>query len=259
MSKSHLVAIVSDIHVPEQHHPLVANFKAWAIDNGPEVIVVAGDTVSLDALSRFDMESDAELDVGGEVALAAKLVNELAQLTTRTVVIPGNHEARWNKAVFGTKSPMLKNAKGLSFKDQMYAQGLDSGVEWVEESKRSHGLYLGNKACLVRHGDLQSSRFGASNVAAKLLRETPTISTVVGHYHRAQVQCQTVLGKTVFGIANPHMSGDHGYNVSPNWQRGFTVLEFYGRSRLRDCVKFTPHLVVAAEDGSFAYGGHVYA
>ena len=140
----------------------------------------------------------------------------------------------------------------------LWAQGLSSQIAWVKETAECPGLYVGKRALLVRHGHRQAGGWGIKNIAAGNLAKFPTVSTVVGHHHRAQMMAQTSLGRTVVAVANPHLSGDHEYAPSPNWQRGFTIIEFYGRKRLRDCVDFSIYVVIMDEKGRFALNGKVY-
>lgn len=255
---SHLVAVASDVHFPHHHEAAWRNFKKWCMDNKPEVIILAGDMIDLVQLSVFDKPEDSLASAIDEIKIAVREINSLLKCGAKIAVMPGNHEARWHRAIFGTRKAALKGAIGMTFKEQMYAQGLDTAIHWREENTGSPGVFIGKRALLVRHGDLQSGRFGVAAVSDKLLRETPTVSTLVGHFHRAQIKAQTVLGQTIFAIANPHLSGDHDYVSWPNWQRGFTTFEFYGRARLRDCEKFTPNLIVMQDDGSFCSNGVVY-
>lgn len=256
--KAHTVVVASDIHFPHHHEALWTNFKDFLKDTRPSKIVVAGDIIDLSQLSIFELTEDALASGIDEIRMAAAELNGLLWFCGDVVIMPGNHEDRWRRAIFGTRARALKGAVGLTFKDQVYAQGLDKRIRFREENLEFPGLWLGKRSLLVRHGDRQAGRFGTQAVTNKALRETPTVSTIVGHHHRAELQAQTILGETRFAIANPHMSGQHGYNPWPNWQRGFTVLDFYGHSRLRDCSQFTPHLVVSDCDGSFSYAGRVY-
>lgn len=195
-------------------------------------------------------------------------LNELSTECGRLYMVPGNHEARWEKAVIGNNAPALWGAVGLSLREQFYGQGLSPDIKWVSESLECEGLYIGKgKTCLVRHGDKQAGRYGIKQVATAALRRDPNISTVVGHHHRLQMMVQTIKDETrkglttrnVVGLANPHLSGPHGYvGPSPDWQIGFTVLEFYGASRLRDCTRFTPVPILMDDLGRFCYGGKVY-
>ena len=254
---AHTVVVASDIHFPHHHEKLWKNFKRFLRDAKPAHLILAGDLVDLVQLSIFEQPEDALSSGIDEIRIAAKQINSLLEFCPVTIM-PGNHEDRWRRAIFGNRQRALKGAVGLTFREQFYAQGLDKSISFKEENLEFPGLWVGSRALLVRHGDKQSSRFGTQAIANKALRETPTISTLVGHHHRAELQARTVLGETLFSIANPHMSGTHDYNPWPNWQRGFTVFDFYGERRLADCKKFTPHLVVCDDEGSFCYAGKEY-
>lgn len=255
---SHLVAVVSDVHFPNQHVAGWATFREWHAEHKPKLTIVLGDMLDLGMLSVYPQGSEDPVYVVDQIRLAVREINGLAAEAGRVIYVPGNHSERWEKALIGKNAQALRGAIGLSLKEQLYAQGLSPEVRWVEESGTNAGVWIGRRCLLARHGHKQAGRFGTANVSAKLLRETPGVSTIVGHHHRAQFQCQTVLGKTHFAMANPHLSGSHEYNPSPDWQRGFTAMYFYGRSRLRDCEHFTPYTVVMDDAGRFVYNGKVY-
>ncbi len=257
--RTHLVAVCSDIHFPHHHPAAWEAFKTWAKDTKPALVVFLGDLVDLAQLSQYPMDQDANLVAVEEFRLAAREMNTVAAHCADAVFLPGNHEARYAKALVGAKAPFLKGLVGLSLIEQLRAQGLSSKVRYVAETAECPGLWIGKPGTLLaRHGDKQAGKYGAVNVALKIQKENPGVSQIVGHHHRAQLSTQTVLGKTSFYIANPHLSGSHEYNTSPDWQRGFTALEFFGRGRLRDCVSFTPHLVVMDSRGRFSWGGRPY-
>lgn len=256
---THRAFIVSDIHFDNHHDGAIAALEQAIKHLRPTVLVVDGDLVDLGSLSvKYDMAEDEQVHAIDQVAMAVEWLNNMREFVGRIVIIPGNHEERWEKLIFGKKAPMLKGAKGLTLREQFYAQGLHESIRWVSESKHVPGVWLGKQAVLVRHGHKQARGFGAVDIAGKMLREVPGISQVIGHHHRAQLRTQTVFGRTVFAIANPHLSGEHDYSVHPDWQRGFTILEFYGRKRMRDCVQVSPHLVIMDSKGRFSYGGKQY-
>ena len=256
----HSVIVASDIHFGAEHGQAVDTFLAFALGLKPRpaLMVLAGDIVDLSALSRYDPTSDTPANVVPEIQCAVRWTNRLAARSPVTI-LSGNHEDRWAKALLGTKAIALRGALGLTLRDQFLAQGMKRDVRWVDERPGVPGLMIGDRALLARHGHVQAGRYSnAKSIPDKLLRQTPTVSTIVGHHHRGGFLANTVLGQTIFGIANPHLSGDHDYCPNANWQRGFSLLEFYGASRLRDCRKFTPHVLIMDERGSFCYGGKQY-
>jgi predicted phosphodiesterase len=257
-NNTHLVCIFSDVHFDNEHKTAWSAFRQWHKEHKPSITIANGDIVDLGMLSRYEQSADDPVYAIDQIKIAVEQLNELDDECGRLIYVPGNHGERWEKAIFGTKAQALKGAAGMTLREQMYAQGLKSSIKWVQETSSCPGVYVGKKAVLVRHGHKQAGGWGIKNIAAGHLAKFPTVSTVVGHHHRAQLMGRTSLGKTVVAIANPHLSGDHDYNTSPDWQRGFTILEFYGRKRLRDCVDFTPQVVIMDEKGRFAYNGKVY-
>lgn len=257
--KSHIVAIVSDIHFDQHDTKLWAGFKAWCKAVKPAGVVVLGDIVDFGMLSTYAQSGSDPVKAINQIKLAVSELNQVKATCGRLWCAYGNHDERWERVVLGARAQNLEGAVGLSFVEQMTAQGLE-GVEWFRESCDTPGLILGKKAFMARHGHNQAGRFGIVHISARLLNEQPTISTGVGHHHRAQLACRTHYDGTVIqAIANPHMSGNHEYGSrAPNWQRGFTILEFYGAKRLRDCANFTSQIVIADRRSRFAYGGRVY-
>lgn len=240
--KSHLVVVASDIHMKNVHAGW-ETFKQFVKEKRPTLAVLAGDLVDLESLSRYEKTEDTDPYVIEQVQMCAEECNWLEKYCGRVILMPGNHEERWEKAIYGDNRMYLRGAKGLTLKDQMYAQGLSPTIKWIAQDKNVPGVWVGKRALLVRHGHKGASRFGMKHLAAAMLQKAPSTNQIAGHNHRAQLMCHTEMGRVTVAISNPHLSGTHAYNpdYDANWQRGFTCYEFYGRARLRDCTKFTPH------------------
>ena len=258
MSETHLVAIVSDVHFDGHHEGAWNAFREWHAEHKPDRTIAVGDLIDLGMVSRYEQGADEPVFALDQIRMAVQELNSLNEECGKLQYVTGNHEERWEKALFGTKAQALRGALGLRLSDQYYAQGLDPSIKF-----RPY-VEIGGPECrtLIIHGHRQAGRYGVRNVASSLLTRYPGHNTVVGHHHRAQVMYRTYRDasreKTVWAVANPHLSGEHDYVQFPDWQRGFTVIEYYGRSRLRDCVKSTPYLVVMDEKGRFSWRGKVY-
>jgi hypothetical protein len=246
--KSRLCAVVSDVHFPSPHWPAWGAFVEWASHWRPAEIVVNGDLVDLEALSRYTKKASTPRDVIDEIKIAARELSKLADVAGIVTVVEGNHDDRWGRIV-GEFAQHLDGAIGLTLEEQMRFQGLDPRVKWVREDVHNKGTKLG--PFRVRHGHKQCGPFGAKHVAAGLLTRTIGTSQIVGHHHRAQLMCKTSEGTQIMAIANPHLSADHEYATDPDWQRGFTIVECFGDSA-------TAYPVVMTLDGQFAWGGNVY-
>lgn len=252
----HTVVVCSDVHWGAGHQKAIDIFEKFVLAEKPSLLVLAGDLVDLQAISRYDPEEDSATEVVSEIKQAVSVIQAFRTAEIPVYILSGNHEDRWRKAVIGSKAAALKGAVGLTLRDQFVGLGMPDDVRWLEEGVGCPGLFVGKRALLIRHGHIQAGRFSSSkNVPDRLLNQTPTISTLVGHHHKAGVQYRTVLGQTIVGIANPFLGADQAYNPSASWQRGWTVLSFYGASRLRDCTKFSVQQVILDDNCGFVYNG----
>ncbi len=251
--------VFSDVHLDGRtpHASFDAAMQV-ARDVRPYGTVWDGDVLELGALSRFPFEDEDAVTILPEVQQAAHAVNASLGWSERVVFVPGNHEARFLKAMFPGRGRAALAGMSYGLRDLWLRHGLDPAVEWVEESPACPGLWLGQGAALtlVRHGDLQAGGGkGAGNLSAKLARENPTVNVVHGHHHRAEVRFSTTLGVTRFHVANPCLAPLHAYysGGDDRWERGFTELTFWD-----DGSRATAQVHVAHR-GQIAYGGRVYA
>jgi hypothetical protein len=204
-------------------------------------------------VSRYAIGKNDPLFAILQIKAFVKEANELALEAGEIIVIEGNHDERWDKHVLGAVPYALRDAIGLSLKEQCYAQGLSKKVTWVKEDTQVKGVQCG--PFLLRHGHNQARGFGGGgkHLAANRVMKTLGQSEIFGHHHRAQLYCQTSQGRTAIAIANPCMTGNHGYDPDPNWQRGFTEVNLYGPGN-----KYGTANLIIIEDGHFAYNGKVY-
>lgn len=251
---SKIVAICSDIHFDVHDPEAWAAFRKWHSDVRPWKTIVLGDFVDLGMMSRYVQGQHDPLFAIPQIQSFVKEANALAKECQELVIVEGNHDERWTKMICGNLPHIFRGAIGLTLKEQCEAQGLTKAVQWVKEDTINRGVRCG--PFLLRHGHNQSGRFGGGrHLAANRLTKTMGQSEIFGHFHQAQLMCQTAQGRQAIAISNPHLSGDHDYNKDPNWQKGFTILELYGP----DHKYATPHLIVMSEGGHFAWNGKVYS
>jgi predicted phosphodiesterase len=251
-TQSNVIAIVSDIHFDQHHEPTWRAFRKWHADIRPAKTVILGDAMDLGMMSRYVQDGNAPINAIPQIKVFVAEANALAKEAGEVIMVEGNHDERWTRMVLGAMPAVFKGAIGLTLEEQCRAQGLDPKVKWLREDTVNKGLRAG--PFVLRHGHNQAGRFGgAKHLAANRLMKTMGVSEVFGHHHKAQLMCQTALGRTAVAVANPCMTGDHEYNKDPDWQRGFTILELYGP----DNAYATPYVIVMQE-GHFAYNGKVY-
>ena len=246
------VAVVSDIHFDAHHRAGWAAFVEWHRREVPDEVVFLGDFVDFGMLSRYVQSVGAPVKAIPQIQLFVREANRIARRGSVVTVQEGNHDERWGRAL-GLNPVAFEGALGLTLHDQCLRHGLDEAIQWRREGKRHTAHRVG--PFYLRHGHNQAGRFGgAIHIAANRLRKSNGRSEVVGHHHRAQLHASTCDGETVVGIANPCLTEDHDYAVSPDWQRGFTLIETFG-PRERFATAFP---IIMADEGSFAYGGHHY-
>jgi predicted phosphodiesterase len=253
LNKSEIIAIVNDIHFDEHDVPTWRAFRKWHKDVRPAKTIMLGDFLDLGMVSRYTVGKTDPLFAIVQIKCFVKEANELIKECGELIVVEGNHDERWDKHVYGAIPSALRDAIGLSLREQCFAQGLDKKVKWVKEDVQVKGVQCG--PFLLRHGHNQARGFGGGgkHLAANRIMKTLGQSEIFGHHHKVQMHCQTAQGKTAIAIANGCMTGNHGYDPDPNWQRGFCVLELYGPGN-----KYaTPHPIIIQE-GHFAYNGKVY-
>lgn len=253
--KRHVV--FSDMHLKGEGPSkfLVAATTLLAAIGPVDTLVVAGDAIDLGMLSRYDQHPDDPWSAAAQLDDYAAWHKAVLPHARRHVALPGNHEARWAKAL-GLTGPKWRAVQGLDFHSTLRRHGLPKRVEWVEEGVGKPGLWLGPRSnpFLVRHGDLQSSRYSAApNLAARMLQQQPRYSEIHGHHHKIRLAAATSLGRTVWKVTNGHLGPDEFYANGGDapWERGFTIVHEWGQHTF-------PQLVMVAPDGTFAYDGHVW-
>lgn len=108
------VGITADFHIPLYDKDYTNTMIQTFVDAGIKTLVVAGDFLNMDELSRFeDHQKDANLE--RELAEAVKVMGILTENFDRIVYIWGNHDARLHKAL-GLKL-QFKSAMKLIFNE----------------------------------------------------------------------------------------------------------------------------------------------
>lgn len=108
------VGITADFHIPLYDPEYVNTMIETFVDAGIKTLVVAGDFLNMDELSRFeDHQKSANLEF--ELGEAVKVMEVLTQNFDRLVYVWGNHDARLHKAL-GLKL-QFKHAMKLIFNE----------------------------------------------------------------------------------------------------------------------------------------------
>lgn len=246
---SSVTFIVGDIHFDLHHKAAWEAFVQCVKETEPAEVVINGDFVDFGMLSHYRQGEKEPLNAIEQIQCFVTEMKRLAGYTKKLTVIEGNHDERWSKIFHGVQAEALRGAKGLSIREQCFAQGLPQSVDWISESASMRGYKVGK--FLIRHGHKQGGRFSPQHIAATRLTRSNGQSEIVGHHHRAQLYCRTAGGIVAMGIASPCMTADHEYAPDADWQRGFVVIEQHDKIA-------TAYPVVMEPCGSFAWGGRAY-
>ena len=248
--QSKICCVVSDIHFDLHDRPAWRAFRKWHADVRPDKTVVLGDFVDLGMMSRYASHRDDPVHAIPQIQCCVTEMNALVEECEELLMIEGNHDERWDKLVLSA-GPALKDALGLTLREQFFSQGLDERVSYYKEDTKYRGIKLG--PFMLRHGHRQGRSWGPKHLSYNRLVNNAFQNEIFGHYHKAQQFSVTANGRTATAIANPCMTGDHEYNPDPNWQRGFTIVEVYGPDN-----KYANAHPIVMNKGTFAYNGVVY-
>ncbi len=239
--KGATIAVFADHHCPHVHPELHAQACQWLRDHQPDEIVVAGDLLDYDAVSRhrpnvkWSATMQETLNSGYDVLRGYLDADPGAHCT----MIAGNHEDRLQnavldnlKAAFGvtraSRDPDEQDHAVLSLPHLLRLDEL--GIEFVggvePYSQYHHKL---SESMAVRHGHL--ARKGAGATVLETIKHL-RYSCIIGHVHRLAVVHLTVHNidghlSTLVGAECGTMAkiqGGLGYAVDPDWQQGFVVV-----------------------------------
>lgn len=224
------VACVSDIHYPYQDERVEEIAFSFLKDYKPDIIVWNGDVWDFYAVSQYTKNIKKKMDIQEEIDYGASRVKmwmkELGK--TKGFFVIGNHEARLGKLI-SKNAPSLASLRSSSIENNIDFE--DMGIEFIPEHK---DLFIGSM--LFTHGNVVRSFAGAS---VKAQYDQFGCSTLIGHTHRISVaHKRTKLGTHTLVENGTLCDFDVEYSPYPNWQHGFTTLEFDG-----DDFSVSQHLI----------------
>lgn len=239
------IVICSDVHVPFHNVQLVANFERFVRDAQPDVLIVNGDFLDCESISRFPSPLgrptlQAECDAGEEIlsALTDAAPNAERHLTE------GNHEERLRRLLL--ENPGLQDLRCLTIPELMNID--DYGYAW---HPYEHAVDFGRLSVIHGHYVRKHSSCSAK---AHLLDGGYDV-VVHGHTHRMGAFWETGHKgiRRGFEIGGLFDYDQADYVKGPkNWQNGFAVAYVYpdGEAHVQ--------LIEARRDGSFLAEGRYY-
>ena len=233
------VAILSDVHVPDQDMPTWLAVLCWLRENQPDEIILLGDFGEFASMSMHGADDVASLRSDVEAVRQALEIIRSACPDSQILLFEGNHETRLKRTAMA-RLPAV--ASVLDLPTLLELDGLD--VAWVPEANqlRRGGLRL-------VHGSL------ASTHSAKAHLDRYGYSVATGHVHRPQMFTSVDgEGELRVGYTLPCMRtlDPHWLNGRPSqWANGFATLDVDDRG---DWNLFS----ILIKGGRFRYHGEVY-
>lgn len=228
--------MISDLHYPFEDSAAVDKALRILKEEGPEIIVVAGDLLDCWEISKFEKVPSYGKQLKEELSLGYEFFKEVRKKhpNSRIVFTEGNHE-------FRIKSYTIRHAPALYDGDflphALHLQEL--GVEWIgskEGSAKWTDCYVDIEGIKIGHFDRVNQ--GSGNTVRQLMIKKGG-SFVQGHAHRAgQIYFRNIDGVVSWGVENPCLAKDPYYDSTTDYQRGLTVIERNEDNKLR------PRLIV---------------
>jgi len=188
----------------------------------PDVIILAGDIVDFDDISKYRKKPDERVRLDRECKFVReKILEALMQQVygrkrsgSRVVYLEGNHEDRLQRYLMD-RAPELWGSM-LTTPELLQLKGF--GIEWWGKKP-----YWINSHLVVVHGHL--TRKWSGHAARALLQEYKC-SVIMGHGHRMGAYYESgANGREWVGIENGHLmdlrKADYVAGI-PNWQAGWT-------------------------------------
>lgn len=243
------VVIASDFHVPYHNKRLVENWLNFLVDAQPDVVIVNGDFLDCEAISRFLSAPGGptlqdEIDAGAAILEAIEGAAPSAALGLGE----GNHEERLRRLI--GENPGLYNLRALTIPALLGAT--PGGARWEWQWFKYGEEYTVGKLSAI-HGH-KVSKHSAYTAKAHLLDGGYDV-VVHGHTHRLGAYWLTGVKGTRRGFEAGCMCDiDHADYVvgSKNWQNGFAVAYVWpgGDAHVQ--------LIEATKDGAFVAEGKTY-
>ena len=236
------VGVVSDIHYPYQDIKSEEITLAFMKDYKPDALVWNGDIFDFYAVSSYEKSIKKKMNIQEEIDYGYSRmqlwVNELPG--TKHYFRIGNHEDRLRRMIM-RYSPPLEALRSCDIENNVDFESL--GVKFVPDHQ---DFFIGDM--LYTHGHFVRKHGGNS---ARAHFEQYGCSVLIGHTHRLAVLYKRNKFGTHAIVENGTLCDfDVEYAKYPDWQQGFTTLEYDG-----DDFAVTQHPII---DHKLIANGKVY-
>ena len=231
-----LVCFLSDQHVPFHDKPLHEATVAWLVDHQPDRILLLGDLLDFDQVSRYarnDLHTATmqdTLDTGYEVLRDYRAAAPDADI----VCLAGNHEERLRAAI-GKQLAAITNLKRPGDDDGLLSVPFllrfdELGIKFVRSDVGGyeHAAIKVSPELQAIHGWIAKKGSGSS---ARATLDHMRVSTIQGHTHRASSVFSTEWTidnepRTLVALETGclcEIKDGLSHAPRPDWQQGFAT------------------------------------
>jgi len=240
------VAIISDIHVPEQDAGCLGACIAWLKDVRPDIIIINGDIGEWESMSVFSNGGLMALE--DEIGVVGWLLDKITEASpsSEVVINEGNHETRLPRWI-ARNAPQLDGI--ITIPDKLRLE--DRGIRWVPEDEQPYSI--GGLDVIHGHQDLKG--WGPIYAARKFadLHGRPGRVVVYGHTHKHQAFDRPHSQGVSRAIGLPCMR-----SLRPGWTHGRTNAWSHGWGLAHVSDTSARVELVTYADGVALYGGRAY-
>ena len=248
--------LLTDEHIPYISEPCVKIAEKYLEETKPKYRIHGGDLIDNPGCSEFDPDPNHKRELQDEIDLAVQYLHRLhaASPTTKTILIPGNHDVGRLERLKSTKGMALKNLRALDYfamiKESARHQALDIGdVEYAPEFELAGIKFV--------HGDprMTPEILGGVNGPKRTADSSGFAGKHVIHGHSHQVRSETSKwGDRFVHSVGAMMDLSHkSYTHFSQYQNGLAVIHYNPKVRPKPEVHIQNILIqngVAIIDGT---------
>lgn len=236
MSNIEYTMVIGDLHIPFQNEKALRRYREWLashpyVRDNVTTLVYNGDIVDFYTVSHFKKNPSRKQDIADEMHIAEtvmKRINSYFPKLNRVIFNEGNHEFRletymWSHApeVYNILEPDIYSLMHLD------EHGVDR-KDYYRYQDYPERVYKDKGKIMIVHTVNESVSKYSGYTASNLIRQYG-VNVIIGHNHRLGLVYHRNYGKQLVGVEggcfcnlNPE------YARSPNWQNGFSYIEWDG-------------------------------
>ena len=168
------IFIMNDLHLPYIDKRAYLATKQCMKDEQPDTVMLVGDVVDFEAISRFVSKPEIKTMLKNEIDMTKEWFKDLRKTVPNAhiIYVKGNHEERLENYLL-TKAPELSFLDGLKLENILELESY--GIKYINQR------FYKYKGTLYSHIDKSSINAGAS---AKSIGLANMCDTVHGHSHK---------------------------------------------------------------------------